>query len=123
VQWLVLTTIFILICFPRNTVTCFDSLPRNTATCLDLILFHRNTTTATCSDSFSQKYSNCSCVHYTPTAEELASGEVWEVQEGKCESSCPYLPAFMPVFAIIMVGIFITSMPALTATLRSGCKR
>jgi hypothetical protein len=29
----------------------------------------------------------------------------------------------MPVFAIIMVGIFITSMPALTATLRSGCKR
>lgn len=55
---------------------------------------------------------------YNFTAEDVANSEYWQVEQGKCESDCPYLPYFLPVFCIIMVGIFITSMPALSASLR-----
>lgn len=62
-------------------------------------------------------YQNCSCI-----ATMLAEGDVitdaWAV-EGKCESSCQQLLAiFLPLFAMIIFVTFVTSMPALSATLR-----
>ena len=65
-----------------------------------------------------QKYSNCRCVMYNFTADDIANSKYWQAEEGKCRNDCPYLPYFLPVFAIMMVGIFITSMPALSASLR-----
>lgn len=63
-------------------------------------------------------YSNCSCIEYQLTPDEIASGSYWLAQEGKCQSDCMWLPVFLPVLAVLMVTIFITSMPALAATLR-----
>lgn len=60
----------------------------------------------------SQYYNNCSCIKYDN------NGESWMAQQGKCESDCSWLPVFMPLFTVVMFGIFITSMPALAASLR-----
>lgn len=76
---------------------------------------------AGCSTSFADdktKYSNCSCVLYNYTADDLAKSQLWMVEEGKCDSDCPYLPLFLVIFGVIMIGIFVTSMPALSASLR-----
>ncbi|KAL8561510.1 hypothetical protein ACOMHN_057204 [Nucella lapillus] len=64
------------------------------------------------------KFSNCSCVMYTHTTEDVAESKLWMVQEGKCDSDCSSMPAFLVVFGLIMIGIFITAMPALSASLR-----
>ncbi|KAK3594365.1 hypothetical protein CHS0354_014072 [Potamilus streckersoni] len=73
---------------------------------------------AGCTDSFQREdqklYTNCSCVLHDSV--EIYPG--YEATEGKCESSCHYLPVFMPVFAIMMLLTFVASMPALSATLR-----
>ncbi|XP_076457171.1 solute carrier organic anion transporter family member 4A1-like [Babylonia areolata] len=76
---------------------------------------------AGCSGSFagdSSKYTNCSCVMYNYTAEDVAQSRLWMVQEGKCDSDCPFLIPFLAVFGLVMIGIFVTSMPALSASLR-----
>ncbi|KAK7091376.1 solute carrier organic anion transporter family member 4A1-like [Littorina saxatilis] len=76
---------------------------------------------AGCQASFAgegKKHSNCSCVTYNYTAADVAAGDYWQVQEGKCENDCPYLVIFLSIFAFILFGIFITSMPALSASLR-----
>ena len=65
-----------------------------------------------------QKFTNCSCVMYNFTAEDVTTSQYWQVEQGRCENDCPYLPLFLPIFSIIMVGVFITSMPALSASLR-----
>lgn len=59
-------------------------------------------------------YSNCSCVTIDRNSTSLA----YEAIEGKCASSCKYLPLFMPVCAFLMLLTFTASMPALSATLR-----
>lgn len=59
-------------------------------------------------------YSNCSCVVFNRNTTSPA----YEAIEGKCESTCNYLPLFMPIFAILMLLTFVASMPALSATLR-----
>ena len=61
-----------------------------------------------------QTYSNCSCVVF----DRNSTSPDYEAIEGKCASSCNYLPLFMPFFAILMLLTFIASMPALSATLR-----
>ena len=55
---------------------------------------------------------------YNFTAEDVTTSQYWQVEQGRCENDCPYLPLFLPIFSIIMVGVFITSMPALSASLR-----
>ncbi|CAL1532840.1 unnamed protein product [Lymnaea stagnalis] len=60
-----------------------------------------------------KKYANCSCVNYNATQDDPYMG-----QFGKCEYKCSWLTVFMLLFAIMIVFVFITSMPSLTATLR-----
>ncbi|XP_050408141.1 solute carrier organic anion transporter family member 4A1 isoform X2 [Patella vulgata] len=60
-----------------------------------------------------KQYTNCDCVNFTVTNETSYMTEL-----GKCESSCPWLPLFMPMFTMVIFLTFITSMPALSATLR-----
>ncbi|XP_071114005.1 solute carrier organic anion transporter family member 4A1-like [Haliotis cracherodii] len=57
-----------------------------------------------------ERYSNCSCIN-SNTSDYMA-------EFGKCETSCIWLPLFMPFFAMMMLLTFVTSMPALSATLR-----
>ncbi|KAK7485686.1 hypothetical protein BaRGS_00023135 [Batillaria attramentaria] len=63
-------------------------------------------------------YSNCSCIDYQFTADDNATGSDWLARQGTCESDCQWLPLFLPLLAVLMCTIFITSMPALSATLR-----
>ena len=65
---------------------------------------------ATCIFFLFQKYGNCSCISSTTTEDHAYLG--------KCGASCVFLPLFLPVFAIVMFLTFVSSMPALTATLR-----
>ncbi|KAK7091375.1 solute carrier organic anion transporter family member 4A1-like [Littorina saxatilis] len=77
---------------------------------------------AGCQDSFSaakKTYSNCSCVTYNLTAADTTSGQYWQVQEGKCANDCPHLAVFCALFTGMILATFITSMPALSASLRS----
>ncbi|XP_041360902.1 solute carrier organic anion transporter family member 4A1-like isoform X2 [Gigantopelta aegis] len=60
-----------------------------------------------------QTYTNCSCINFVETNSTPFSAEF-----GKCESSCKWLPLFMPFFGITILFTFISSMPALSATLR-----
>ena len=63
-----------------------------------------------------QQYQHCSCV----TSDPRAPLPTYMAMTGKCESSCDMLPLFMAVFFFIMFFTFVISMPALSATLRSG---
>ncbi|XP_064597041.1 solute carrier organic anion transporter family member 4A1-like [Liolophura sinensis] len=58
-------------------------------------------------------YTNCSCIDHP-------AGQNWKFDaiNGKCSSDCIYLAIFMPFFGFIMLLTFVTSMPALQATLR-----
>lgn len=58
-------------------------------------------------------YTNCSCI-------DRPAGQSWKFDaiDGKCSSDCIYLAIFMPFFGFIMLLTFVTSMPALQATLR-----
>ena len=59
-------------------------------------------------------YSNCSCVMF----DRNTTVPAYEAIEGKCDTSCAYLPMFMTVCAVLMLLTFTVTMPALSATLR-----
>ncbi|KAK3798827.1 hypothetical protein RRG08_007184 [Elysia crispata] len=69
-------------------------------------------------DGDDKLYANCSCVNYNLTAEDLASGDTYQGQFGKCSYNCEWFKYFMPLFGIMIVLVFGVSMPSLTATLR-----
>ncbi|XP_033825571.1 solute carrier organic anion transporter family member 4A1-like [Periophthalmus magnuspinnatus] len=58
-----------------------------------------------------QVYSNCSCVVANSSHERLALA-------GRCSTACPYMPLFLTVFFFCILFTFLTSIPAITATLR-----
>lgn len=62
-------------------------------------------------DVNSRVYHNCSCVN--PTSEDSQTAV-----DGKCDTACSLLPIFMPIFGLLMLLTFTSSMPALAATLR-----
>ncbi|XP_074656773.1 solute carrier organic anion transporter family member 4A1-like [Tubulanus polymorphus] len=61
-----------------------------------------------------QYYTNCSCVEMPPMETPLN----YMARDGKCESGCIYLAVFLPLFSLVIFFTFVTSMPALSATLR-----
>ncbi|ESO83153.1 hypothetical protein LOTGIDRAFT_222876 [Lottia gigantea] len=61
-----------------------------------------------------KKYTNCSCIMNATTTVD----KPYMAVSGKCESDCPWLPLFAPIFAVVMFLTFLTTMPALSATLR-----
>ncbi|KAH9487884.1 Solute carrier organic anion transporter member 4A1 [Bulinus truncatus] len=63
-------------------------------------------------------YYNCSCVSYNITDEDRVKGTTHMGVFGKCEDKCKWLTLFMVLFTFMIVFVFITSMPSLTATLR-----
>ncbi|CAH1775633.1 unnamed protein product [Owenia fusiformis] len=67
----------------------------------------------------SKTYLNCSCLATSNSSLTLSSGNITtEVTEGKCASDCIMLYVFLPVFALIIFFTFMTTMPALSCTLR-----
>ncbi|XP_059174792.1 solute carrier organic anion transporter family member 4A1-like [Physella acuta] len=66
----------------------------------------------------SKLYYNCSCVNYNVTDADRNAGTTHMGHFGKCEYKCKWLTVFMVLFAVMIVFVFITSMPSLTATLR-----
>ncbi|XP_023149195.2 solute carrier organic anion transporter family member 4A1-like [Amphiprion ocellaris] len=60
-----------------------------------------------------QVYSGCSCV-----VGNVSWGEEGFALAGKCGNSCYHLPVFLTVFFIAISFTFLSSIPALTATLR-----
>ncbi|KAK7884699.1 hypothetical protein WMY93_027822 [Mugilogobius chulae] len=58
-----------------------------------------------------QVYGDCSCVAANGSRGALASA-------GKCSTVCPYMPLFLAVFFFCILFTFLTSIPAITATLR-----
>ncbi|XP_072290374.1 solute carrier organic anion transporter family member 4A1 [Eucyclogobius newberryi] len=58
-----------------------------------------------------QVYSGCSCIAANGSRGQLALA-------GKCSSACPYMPLFLAVFFLCILFTFLTSIPAITATLR-----
>ncbi|KAL5014867.1 hypothetical protein ScPMuIL_009137 [Solemya velum] len=64
-------------------------------------------------DGAIEKYTNCSCINSNTT-----ETRVFEATAGNCDSTCTLLPLFMPIFSVLMLLTFLTSMPALSATLR-----
>ncbi|XP_033727222.1 solute carrier organic anion transporter family member 4A1-like [Pecten maximus] len=71
---------------------------------------HAGCTTVT-GDMNSRVYHNCSCIN--PTSQDSQ-----QAGDGKCETACWLLPVFMPIFGLLMLLTFTSSMPALAATLR-----
>ncbi|XP_055870857.1 solute carrier organic anion transporter family member 4A1-like isoform X4 [Biomphalaria glabrata] len=69
-------------------------------------------------DGKSKMYYNCSCVNYNVTDEDWVRGTTHMGVFGKCEYKCQWLTVFMVLFTFMIVFVFITSMPSLTATLR-----
>ncbi|CAG5119222.1 unnamed protein product, partial [Candidula unifasciata] len=65
-----------------------------------------------------KRYANCSCVNYNLTASDYTEGSTYMAEFGKCEFNCKWLTLFMLCFGFMIVFVFITSMPSLTATLR-----
>uniref|UniRef100_A0A3Q3BFD5 Solute carrier organic anion transporter family member n=1 Tax=Kryptolebias marmoratus TaxID=37003 RepID=A0A3Q3BFD5_KRYMA len=61
-----------------------------------------------------QVYSGCSCV----AGNNVSRSEEGFAQAGKCSSSCNYMPAFLSLFFVVICFTFLSSIPALTATLR-----
>ncbi|KAM8830393.1 solute carrier organic anion transporter family member 4A1 [Synchiropus picturatus] len=60
-----------------------------------------------------QVYSGCSCV-----AGNVSWGEPASARAGKCGSACHHMPYFLFFFFVIISFTFLSSIPALTATLR-----
>ncbi|XP_046350996.2 solute carrier organic anion transporter family member 4A1-like [Haliotis rufescens] len=56
------------------------------------------------------RYNNCSCISSNATD--------YMAEFTRCETSCMWLPLFLPIFALMMFFTFVISMPSLTATLR-----
>ncbi|XP_059836733.1 solute carrier organic anion transporter family member 4A1 [Hypanus sabinus] len=56
-------------------------------------------------------YYNCSCLRQNNSSLNIA-------QSGKCASSCTQMPLFMTFFFFVILFTFLSSIPALTATLR-----
>lgn len=63
-------------------------------------------------------YSNCSCINYNFAQANVTGAHYWLAEQGKCASDCQWLPLFLPLLALLMCSVFVTSMPALAATLR-----
>ncbi|MBN3287654.1 SO4A1 protein, partial [Polyodon spathula] len=58
-------------------------------------------------------YYDCSCV-FRNLSSSVPGGAV----SGKCSSSCQHMPLFMVFFFVVMIFTLLSSIPALTATLR-----
>ncbi|XP_055022096.1 solute carrier organic anion transporter family member 4A1 [Boleophthalmus pectinirostris] len=58
-----------------------------------------------------QVYSDCSCIAANSSRGSLALA-------GKCSTECPYMSLFLAVFFFCILFTFLTSIPAITATLR-----
>ncbi|KAJ0064579.1 hypothetical protein NL108_010908, partial [Boleophthalmus pectinirostris] len=56
-------------------------------------------------------YSDCSCIAANSSRGSLALA-------GKCSTECPYMSLFLAVFFFCILFTFLTSIPAITATLR-----
>uniref|UniRef100_T1JNZ4 Solute carrier organic anion transporter family member n=1 Tax=Strigamia maritima TaxID=126957 RepID=T1JNZ4_STRMM len=64
-------------------------------------------------------YSNCTCILGNPINVTIDNIVTPVMATGNmCETQCTLLPAFLGVLFIMMVFTFLTSMPALSATLR-----
>ncbi|CAD6997102.1 unnamed protein product [Ceratitis capitata] len=60
-------------------------------------------------------YSNCSCIEKTTS---FNANLVPEATNTMCESTCQYLPYFVGLCFVLMLFTFLSTMPALSATLR-----
>ncbi|XP_034028011.1 solute carrier organic anion transporter family member 4A1 [Thalassophryne amazonica] len=63
--------------------------------------------------SSKQVYSGCSCV-----VGNVSTGKEGIALAGKCSSSCRHMPLFLSILFILILCTFLSSIPALTATLR-----
>uniref|UniRef100_A0A8C6S0R1 Solute carrier organic anion transporter family member n=1 Tax=Neogobius melanostomus TaxID=47308 RepID=A0A8C6S0R1_9GOBI len=66
--------------------------------------------------SSGQVYGDCGCVVANDSAARFALA-------GKCGNSCRYMPLFLAVFFFCILFTFLTSIPAITATLRCVTER
>ncbi|MEQ2258093.1 Solute carrier organic anion transporter member 4A1 [Xenotaenia resolanae] len=60
-----------------------------------------------------QVYSGCGCV-----VGNVSWGEEGSALTGKCSSSCHHMPVFLSLFFVTICFTFLSSIPAVTATLR-----
>lgn len=72
-----------------------------------------STVDQTLSQAGKKVYYDCSCV-FRNLSSSVPGGAV----SGKCSSSCEQMPVFMVFFFVVMIFTLLSSIPALTATLR-----
>ena len=59
---------------------------------------------------------NCSCISSSSSTTSIS--DISKAEQGRCSGSCDLLPVFLGVVGVMIVLLFLLSMPALTATLR-----